>query len=862
MKRLFLLLICISALFHCQANDSEDTGTPAGYAEMSGSLNEVVVTASELKSLSSTSVIGRDAMQHLQPTNVGDLMELLPGGIAKDPALTDVNTASLRETGTIGATGNATVNTNYMTNALGTLFLVDGAPINTDADMQYTNGAAATASTGVKGIANSGVDMRTISTDDIESVEVIRGIPSVEYGNLTSGVMNIKKIRRPTRLKARFKADDKSQLVSLGKGFALDSAQNYVMNIDGGFLNAYSDITNPLDNYKRANASVRLTAQASTEHTDWTFTPAVDYTGSFDNSKVDPDLSYGGINTFRSDYHRLSAAMGAQVQCYGIKFFKGASLNAGLTQEFDYLERQLLVSPTRAGIAPSTTEPGEYDAYLLFKPYVANYAVDGKPFTAFAKASADFEFNSRAVRNHVKAGLEWDMSKNFGKGPLYDMSHPLSASGWGARPRAYNTIPALNSIAFYLQDQLTARINGHTIDVRAGVRATGLLGLDSEYAMAGKLYWDPRLNAQWTSPYFGKKEDYSVSLSAGIGSTTRMPTVSQIYPDPVYIDIIQLGYYSQSHPEEYSRYNIISYCQIITNYNLAPARNLKWEVRADFELAGNRLWLSFFNEKMTSGFRQSNNYGVYEYKKYDASVIEDSKLTDKPDLSKIPYSVVRKLDGYSYVTNGSDQDKMGVEFEFTSVRIKPLCTSIKFSGAWFRSTYRNSQPMYYPVSAVIDNTPLSDMYVGLYVTDDGRINEQLSTNLLFDTQIPKWGLIFTTSMQAMWYVSTQRLFQDGRPTHYLSYKDGVLHEFTDKDVEENPVLKQLVRNINPASFERYTVPPAVYFNFKVTKNIGKWFVISMFVNKIINITPDFERNGILIRRSVSPYFGMEMTVKI
>lgn len=32
---------------------------------------------------------------------------------------------------------------------------------------------------------NSGVDMRMISTDDIESVEIIRGIPSVEYSNLT-----------------------------------------------------------------------------------------------------------------------------------------------------------------------------------------------------------------------------------------------------------------------------------------------------------------------------------------------------------------------------------------------------------------------------------------------------------------------------------------------------------------------------------------------------------------------------------------------------------------------------------------------------------------------------------------------------
>ena len=35
---------------------------------------------------------------------------------------------------------------------------------------------------------NSGVDMRSVSTDDIESVEVVRGIPSVEYGDLTSGM--------------------------------------------------------------------------------------------------------------------------------------------------------------------------------------------------------------------------------------------------------------------------------------------------------------------------------------------------------------------------------------------------------------------------------------------------------------------------------------------------------------------------------------------------------------------------------------------------------------------------------------------------------------------------------------------------
>lgn len=163
-------------------------------------------------------------MSHLQPTSLNDLVELLPGGIAQTPALTQANTIALRETGTLGAQGQKVQSSNYATNSLGTLFVVDGAPINTDANLQYAAGGSSEIDQ-KRDITNRGVDMRTISTDDIESVEVIRGIPSVEYGNLTSGVMNIKRIRKPTKLNARFKADDKSQLFAIGKGFALDSAK-------------------------------------------------------------------------------------------------------------------------------------------------------------------------------------------------------------------------------------------------------------------------------------------------------------------------------------------------------------------------------------------------------------------------------------------------------------------------------------------------------------------------------------------------------------------------------------------------------------------------------------------------------------
>ena len=105
------------------------------------------------------------------------------------------NTITLRETGTLNASGEKSDNPDYSISSLGTLFLVDGAPINGDANMQYIPSGSDSSSPEYKrNITNKGVDMRSISTDDIESVEIVRGIPSAEYGNLTSGLVNIKEI--------------------------------------------------------------------------------------------------------------------------------------------------------------------------------------------------------------------------------------------------------------------------------------------------------------------------------------------------------------------------------------------------------------------------------------------------------------------------------------------------------------------------------------------------------------------------------------------------------------------------------------------------------------------------------------------
>ena len=272
----------------------------------SNKLKEVVITAAESPGIVSSSKIDRAAMAHLQPTSFADLLELLPGNISQTPNMGVANTITLRETGTLNASGEKSDNPDYSISSLGTLFLVDGAPINGDANMQYIPSGSDSSSPEYKrNITNKGVDMRSISTDDIESVEIVRGIPSAEYGNLTSGLVNIKRIRKSTPFTARFKADEYSKLFSVGKGFAVPG-QDLILNIDGGYLDSKVDPRNNLENYKRINASVRSTWNLKKEMWNMGWNSGVDYTGSFDNVKTDPDLSYQKIDKYKSTYNRTA----------------------------------------------------------------------------------------------------------------------------------------------------------------------------------------------------------------------------------------------------------------------------------------------------------------------------------------------------------------------------------------------------------------------------------------------------------------------------------------------------------------------------------------------------------------------------
>ncbi len=822
-------------------------------------LKEVVISAREGEGLASGSRIDRAAMEHLQPSSFTDLLELLPGNISKDPDMGNANSITLRETGSVSATGAKTaISDDYAVTSLGTAFVVDGVPLNTDANMQKVPSAAAGDVSAARSSVNRGVDMRTISTDNIESVDIVRGIPSAEYGNLSSGLVNIKRSRRVSPLTARFKADGYSKLLSVGKGFGI-KGHDHIVNADLSWLDSKIDPRDNLENYKRLTASVRaaLSWRGSGISTMWSI--GADYTGSFDNAKTDPDLNYNKIDEFESRYSRMAVSSDLSLRLLTPLPVSTVAFTASLSLDNDIARRRKQVAPQRASVAPTSMEAGVHDGVYLTREYIADFRSESRPVSFFARLRADGNRAAGVSFNEYKAGIDLSVSKNPGRGQIYDLTRPLSAS-WTTRPRAFSDIPALSVLSCYAEDNTTLSFGAAKLQAQMGIRGIALPALDRSYDMAGRIYLDPRLNMRLAVTLArSSSHPLTLSLASGYGTTTRMPTADYLYPQLVYTDLLQLNYYDVTSPGTHSRINLRTYIDDPSNRQLRPARNHKWEMRLGADRGGNHVSVTYFFERMSDGFRYSPVYIPRSYRRYDASAIDAASLQGPPDLAGLPYIDVTVLGGLRRVTNGSRIDKQGIEYQVSTARWQALHTSLIITGAWLRSRYSNSRMLYQTVGDVVGNRPVSDMYVGIYDSNDGRVNDQFNTNFMFDTQIPRWGLTFSSTLQCMWWLKTTRLRECGVPAAYIS-TDGIIRPYTGASADEDPALQYLVKVYNEDAFRTVTVPIALYFNFKVSKQIGKWLRLSAFVNRIFDYQPDYTSNGITIRRSADAYFGMEGSI--
>ena len=74
----------------------------------------------------------------------------------------------------------------------------------------------------------------------------------------------------------------------------------------------------------------------------------------------------------------------------------------------------------------------------------------------------------------------------------------------------------------------------------------------------------------------------------------------------------------------------------------------------------------------------------------------------------------------------------------------------------------------------------------------------------------------------------------------------------------------MIREYTPSMSIYFRIPFSMNINLKATKKIYHDKIsCALFVNKILDVSPDYRTNmGILVRRSVLPYYGMERNFKL
>ena len=206
-------------------------------------MEEIVVTAQVSKAGAATSsIINKAAMEHLQTTSLADIMSLLPGATQQKPDLQGVSTASVR--------GGS---------SLGTAVIVDGAPMSNNANLQVLKGGSSSPTSGTSAVSpTTSIDLRTITTDNVESIEVIRGVAPVEYGDMTAGaiIVNGKAGFQPLTLK--FNVNPNVYSIPATQGFALGQKAGNI-NYAADYAYSVDDPTEGYDYYQRVTAKVGYT---------------------------------------------------------------------------------------------------------------------------------------------------------------------------------------------------------------------------------------------------------------------------------------------------------------------------------------------------------------------------------------------------------------------------------------------------------------------------------------------------------------------------------------------------------------------------------------------------------------------------
>lgn len=801
-------------------------------------LKEVVVVASESKAGSATaSLISQKAIEHLQATNLNDVLQLLPGALAGNPDFSNVNKASIRQ-----------LNTDNM-GSLGTAVLINEIPVSNNANLQVINPARAGANASFSTSTGSGTDLRQISADNIESVQVIRGVPSVEYGDLTNGAILVKTKAGVSPLQLKARINPVLTQLWAGQGFDLGK-KGGSLYADIDYTKAYSDQRYSFDAYNRVTGGL-LYSKTVFKEKPLSTTTGFSYAMNLDEQKQDPDDVATQTQHRAKDYaYRFHTSGKWNLnQVFARMLNYNLSVNYAVQKGY---QQELLSNYTypMSTATKDTTMAGQY----VPNEYLSKVWIEGKPMNVFAKVTNSFYLKSGSFNHRFLMGAEWRTDVNFGAGKSYDVNLPPRTSNYAStRLFSYKDIPALHQLSAYVEDNISGKIFNRTLYIQAGLRYDNVQPKGLFASNMGRIL-APRVN-------FSYEIAPQLHIRAGYGMTAKAPTLLYLYPQDAYFDLLNLNYYADNPAERL----VVVTTRVFNskNENLKIATNRKTEFGFDYTFLENkRLTVTAYQEQLKNGYSFNTTFESLKMVAVDNYGVLSAPTGQQPVLNPVPVSTTIYALPFNTPDNNLSTRNKGVEFDLDLGRFEALRTSFVFNGAWMDT--RTTNTSYYILKRQLSNKEPEQ--IPFYAPGRGNEYSRMSTTLRMIHHIPQLRFIITLSAQTVWSDKNKYIGYESLPVGYVSTSNNQITWLSEEERNSPAVVNNAEFNLNvsPQYYVTESWKPLWLFNLRLTKELGRAIGFSFFANNVLMDRPLQESTrwtGTYSRRNPTLFFGTELSIK-
>ncbi len=785
-------------------------------------LKEVMVTANKERKYSELT-LGTNAINNVQAFTLDDVLEQLPGQSTSKFDLNSYKNIVFR-----------TANPSKV-KAFGTSFMINDIPISNNENMQALNPNVNTSAGSDYGVntvpfnnPNAGVDLREISTNNIEEIKVIQGIASAKYGDLTSGLVLIttKVGNSPYRVSASIR--DATSELNLTKGVKLNS--NNSMNFGLNFLDSNADPRNNLLSYQRVSGSLawKITDKLSKVKN----TLNLSFRSNIDDSKRDPDdIADDVIKNEKQGFSISNNFMWKPANIW----FDGININSGFSYDRQFSRKERWVNRSLTA-ATDSNEEGIHEAYVLPSQYTSISTVEGIPISTFINLETTKTITTKTNWIHsLSFGLSGRSSSNKGEGRKsgatglinYYVLDDAGDSKLGYRDYDFRRTRTENQFSAYLEDRVYKKFQEDKIlNIDYGIRYEN---------QSGNMSFQPRINSSYSI-------NKNFRVRGGFGLSSKAPSLNQIYTGDRYLDRL-LGNGIYTYPGVYQKAWIMTVITPGDNLNLKPSKSYRTEGGIDIDLPFANINLTGYYNRLFDGFTTQQVPVSKEIPK--VNVITNG--------AEIPTYEVVGTDKMYYLTNtiqnNVNSTDAGIETIINFRKIKALNLDVSMNASYVQ-TKDDSKTITYDASTNLTSKERYGVYPSIPTS-----NENFTASFNFSYHIPKVGLLLSLRSEHVLlrtsYTSSS-YFPNGYLDNELTY-----HEIPEEDRTDLQKYGHIIRNRNGTQSK---IEDMLHnFHLRLSKDFLNGFSVSFYSTNFLNLKPYYYKENIRFPYTIATFsFGTRL----